>query len=194
MPYPLTHVLIPYTQDRRVRVREALQAIEENTDPTKTPYTVVLYENPYIGYPNAILDMVENIEGYVFMGASDLILGPRWLEILWDKYESLGRKGGIEPFNEIQHGGLAQHMLLHSTLLKAMFNRHYFHYYADNEMDEKMKAAGLYTYYPEAPMQHNHVLNGKAEMDEGYKVVLDPTRNEKDRVMYEKRKAAGYPD
>lgn len=191
---PLTYILIPYTRDRRGRVRDALKAIEENTDPTKTPYSVVLYENPYIGYPNAILDMVSCLNGYVFMGASDLILGPRWLEILWDKYESLGRKGAVEPYNEIQNGGLCQHPLLHSDLVKKYFNRHYFHYYADNEMHMRLVADGLYTYCPEAPMQHNHVINGKAEMDEGYKVVLDPERNEKDRIVFEKRLAAGFPD
>lgn len=191
---PLTYILIPYTEDRRGRLRVALEAIEKNTDPKVTPYAVVVYENPYIGYPNAILDMVSGIDGYVFMGASDLILGPKWLEILWDKYESLGRVGAVEPYNEIRHGSLCQHPLLHSDLVKKYFNRHYFHYYADNEMHERLVADGLYTYCPEAPMEHHHIVNGKAEMDEGYKVVFDPTRNEKDRITYERRKAAGYPD
>lgn len=192
--YPITYILIPYTADRRGRLRDALEAIEKNTDPTVTPYAVVVYENPYIGYPNAILDMVSGINGYVFMGASDLIMGENWLRILWEKYESIGRKGAVEPYNEIQRGGLCQHPLLHSDLVKKYFNRHYFHYFADNEMDERIKADGLYTYCPEAPMEHRHVVNGKAEMDEGYRVVQDPVRNEKDRVTYKARKAAGWPE
>ncbi len=112
----------------------------------------MLYENNYIGYPNAILDMVENIEGFVFMGASDLIMGPDWLEILWKKMYAVGIDHAIEPFNEIQHGNLCQHPLLHSDFVKKYFNRHYFHYYADNEMDERIKADGLYVYCPDAPM------------------------------------------
>ena len=192
--YPFTYVLIPHTPDRRARLQEAMAAIHQNTDPNITPYAIVTYENDYIGFPNAIRDMVDNIDGYVFMCASDLIMGPKWLEILWRKYEQLGRKGAVEPFNEIQQGGLAQHTLSHSSLVKEFLSRAYFHYYADNEMSERIKEAGLYTYVPEAPMEHRHVINQKAEMDEGYRVVLDPERNEKDRVTYEKRKAAGWPD
>lgn len=190
MPYPHTSILIPYTKDRRPRVLEALASIQANTDIKETPHSVVLYENDYIGYPNAILDMVADINGYVFMGASDLLLGPNWLSILWKHFD---RKGAIEPYNEIQGGNLVQHPLIHSDLVKKYFNRHYFHYFADNEMHERITADGLYTYCPEAPMEHRHVLNKKAEMDEGYRVVLDPERNEKDRQVYLARKAAGWP-
>lgn len=194
MKYPHTYILIPYTKDRRGRMLQALAAIWAHTDVELTPHSVVLYENNYIGYPNAILDMVENINGFVFMGASDLILGPDWLRILWERMEIHGRDHAIEPFNEIQNGGIVQHPLIHSDLVKKYFNRHYFHYYADNEMHERITADGLYVYCPDAPMQHNHFVNGKAQMDEGYKVVMDPDRNEKDRLMFEKRKAAGWPE
>lgn len=193
MKYPHTYILIPYTIDRVPRVAEAMRAIEANTDPEVTPHSIVLYRNNYIGYPNAILDMVQDINGFVFMGASDLILGPDWLRILWEKMEQVGRDKAVEPYNEIQGGGLCQHPLLHSDLVKRYFHREYFHYFADNEMDERIKADGLYVYCPEAPMEHHHVVNGKAQMDEGYKVVLDPTRNEKDRQTYQRRRAAGWP-
>ena len=194
MPYPLTYVLIPYTADRRERMREAVKAIEEHTDPTVTPYAIVVYENPYIGFPNAILDMVSGIDGYVFMCASDLIMGENWLRILWEKYDAVGRKGAVEPFNEMHKGRLCQHPLTHSDIVKKYFNRHYFHYFADNEMSERLMADGLYTYCPEAPMEHNHVLNGKAKMDEGYRVVLDKTRNEQDKRTYEDRRDRHWPE
>lgn len=194
MKYPLTYILLPYTKDRRARLREAIAAIEENTDPEVTPYAFVAYENPYIGFPNAIRDMVDGIDGYVFMCATDLIMGPKWLEILWEKFEQMGRNGAVEPYNEIQNGGLSQHTLSHSDIVKKYMSRAYFHYYADNEMSERLKEAGLYVYCPAAPMQHNHFLNNKAPMDEGYRVVLNRERNEADRVVYEQRKAAGWPD
>lgn len=193
MPYPHTYILIPYTPDRRSRLLQTMASIWAHTNPEVTPYSFVLYENNYIGYPGAILDMVEGIDGFVFMGASDIILGKDWLKILWEKMEEVGRDKIVEPFNEIQRGQLVQHPLLHSDLVKKYFHRHYFHYYCDNEMTDRAVADGVYVYCPEAPMQHNHVINGKASMDEGYKIVLDPARNEKDRQMYEKRKAEGWP-
>lgn len=194
MKYPHTHILIPLTPDRRGRALEALASIQQNTNPEVTPYTVHLYENNYIGFPNAIRDMVEDLNGYAFMGASDLILGPQWLEILWEEFEKIGRNGAIEPYNEIQQGGLLQHPLIHTDLIKKYLSRAYFHYYADNEMHERMMMAGLYTYCPRAPMEHRHVVNKKAEMDEGYKVVFDPERNEKDRITFERRRANNYAE
>ncbi len=197
MKYPHTYILIPYTPDRRKRVLETVASIWAHTDTELTPHSVVLYENNYIGYPNAILDMVEGIEGFVFMGASDLIMGPKWLETLWEKMADFSyaqrRMIAIEPFSEIQRGALAQHPLTHSDVVKKYFHRHYFHYYCDNEMTERLQAIGAFVYCPDALVSHNHFLNGKAQMDEGYKVVLDPARNEKDRLIYETRKAAGWP-
>lgn len=193
MKYPHTYILIPYTPDRRKRVLETLASIWAHTDTTLTPHSVVLYENDYIGYPNAILDMVQHIDGFVFMGASDLIMGKDWLKILWEKMDQVGHDKIVEPYNEIQHGNLVQHPLLHSDLVKKYFHRHYFHYYCDNEMTERAVAEGRYVYCPEAPMEHRHVVNGKAMMDEGYKVVMDPERNQKDYEMFLKRKAEGWP-
>ena len=99
----------------------------------------------------------------------------------------------IEPFGEIQNGALCQHPLTHTDVVKKFFHRHYFHFYCDNEMTERLMAYGGFVYEPKAPMQHNHVFNGKAKMDEGYKVVMDPVRNEKDSQMYMQRKANGWP-
>ncbi len=197
MKYPHTYILIPYTPDRRKRLLETMASIWASTDPELTPYSFVLYENKYIGYPNAILDMVEGIDGFVFMGASDIILGPQWLRHLWQTMDAYDRKIAVEPYSEIQRGMLVQHPLIHSDLVKKYFHRHYFHYYCDNEMTERLKADALhgvgFVYCPMASMQHNHVVNGKAEWDEGYRVVMDPERNEKDRLMYEYRKANGWP-
>ncbi len=194
MKYPHTYILIPITPDRRGRLLDTMNSIWEHTDRELTPYSIVTYENNYIGYPNAILDMIEGIDGFVFMGASDIILGQDWLRILWEKMDECGRgKVAVEPFGEIQHGALCQHPLIHSDLVKKYFHRHYFHFYCDNEMTDRLKEENRFIYCPEAPMQHNHVYNGKAEMDEGYKVVMDPERNKKDLATYKLRKALGWP-
>lgn len=193
MKYPHTYILIPYTKDRRKRLLQTMASIWAHTDDELTPHSIVAYENNYIGYPNAILDMVRGIDGYVFMGASDLIHGEDWLRILWKTMDKYERVIAVEPFSEIQGGRLVQHPLIHSNLVKRYFHRHYFHFYCDNEMTDRLREDLGYVYCPEAPMQHNHVVNGKAEWDEGYKVVMDPVRNEKDRLMYEFRKANGWP-
>ncbi len=197
MKYPHTYILIPYTPDRRKRLLETMASIWAHTDPELTPYSFVLYENNYIGYPAAILDMVEGIDGFVFMGASDLIMGKDWLRILWEKMGNFSyaqrRTVAVEPFGEIQNGALCQHPLTHTDVVKRYFHREYFHFYCDNEMTERLQAERKFIYCPEAPMQHNHVVNGKAEMDEGYKVVMDPDRNTKDYHTYLRRKAAGWP-
>ncbi len=203
MKYPHTYILIPYTPDRRKRLLETMASIWAHTDPELTPYSFVLYENNYIGYPNAILNMIEGIDGFVFMGASDIILGKDWLKILWEKmvssmpvdaiWDDSKYMLAVEPFSEIQKGALCQHPLIHSHLVKKYFHREYFHFYCDNEMTDRLKADGRFIYCPEAPMQHNHVVNGKAEWDEGYKVVMDPERNAKDYQTYLRRKAAGWP-
>lgn len=194
MKYPHTYILIPITPDRRKRVMETVESIWANTDRELTPYSIVLYENNYIGYPNAILDMAENIEGFVFIGASDLIHGKDWLTYLWHRQQRHGYAAVVEPMNELWNGNLCQHALMHTALLKKYFHRRYFHFYCDNEMDLRARAEGRYVYCPEAPMEHRHLLNGKAEDDEGYRVVLDPERNEKDRLIYEQRKANNWPE
>lgn len=194
MKFPHTYILMPYTKDRRERLLETMASIWAHTNSNVTPYSIVTYENDYIGYPNAILDMVEGIDGFVFMGASDLIHGQDWLHILWSKMQEVGAYKIVEPQNEIQHGLLVQHPLLHSDLVKKYFHREYFHFYCDNEMHERAVADGVYVYCPGAPMEHRHVINGKAQMDEGYKVVFDPKKNEKDRLHFEWRKANEWPD
>ena len=190
MQTPHTYILIPYTKDRRARLEVCIKAIQENTE--GMPYSLVLYENDYIGFPNAILNMIEGINGYVVMYASDLVAQKDWLKILWQEYEKIGRKGAIEPENILHKGTLCQHPLLHTDLVRKFFHREYFHSFCDNEMHERFVAEGLYTYCPDAKIEHHHVVNRKAEMDEGYKVVLDPKRKDIDLETYKKRKANGW--
>lgn len=195
MQYPHTYILIPYTPDRRKRALESVSSIWANTDTSLTPHSIVLYENDYIGFPNAILNMVEHIDGFVFLGSSDVIFGKDWLRTLWEKMEEHGRTSIVEPYNEIWKGQLIQHALMHSDVVKRYFHRHYFHYYCDNEMTERVLADGIhkFIYCPESLIEHRHFVNGKAEKDACYEVVMDPARNEKDRQTYLRRKAQGWP-
>ncbi len=195
MSYPHTHILLPSPPDRRVRLLETIASIQENTDIALTPHSIVLYENDYIGFPNAILNMVHDINGFVFLGASDVIFGSGWLTKLWEKMDEHGHTSIIEPYNELWGGALIQHALMHSDIVKKYFNRHYFHYYCDNEMTDRVREDGINTfvYAPEALIEHRHFYNGKAQRDKCYEVATDPARNEKDRQTYLLRKAAGWP-
>ncbi len=115
MKYPHTYILIPYTADRRGRLFETLASIWAHTDTELTPHSVVLYENNYIGYPNAILDMVSGIDGFVFMGASDLIHGKDWLKILWEEMDKHKRVAVVEPFNEFWKGAMVTDIISITT-------------------------------------------------------------------------------
>lgn len=68
----------------------------------------------------------------------------------------------------------------------------YNYYYVDNELNGRAKLAGKYYWCQESIVEHMHSSNGKRPLD-----AIDISRSdfmELDRVLFEERKAAGFPN
>jgi len=64
--------------------------------------------------------------------------------------------------------------------------------YGDNEIAARMRRAGQFAWSAEALVEHRHALAGKARVDRAY---LNMQRYlAEDRVIFERRKAANWPD
>jgi len=64
--------------------------------------------------------------------------------------------------------------------------------YGDNEIAARLRRANQYTWCKQAMVDHRHVIAGKGKLDRAYmnvqRFLLD------DQVIFEQRKAAGWPD
>ena len=64
--------------------------------------------------------------------------------------------------------------------------------YGDNEIAARLRRANQYTWCKQAMVDHRHPSAGKAKVDRGY---LNMQRHlYQDRVVFEQRKALGWPD
>lgn len=181
-------ICIPTTPERNGRLMELLQSIHENTKDIQ--YRVLFYPNEDGGWVKAVHNMLAGINGYVVLLGSDVIVEDHWLRILWDAFIEAfpNGDGAAEPYNEMHGKGLCQHPLAHSNTIKEYLHQGYIHNFSDNEMTERLQKDGKLIYVPEAKIQHNHVMNKKALMDETYKKVLDPKSYTQDRELFFKRK------
>lgn len=179
-------VLIPTTPDRRTRLQECLTAIWENT--TDIEYRVVIFENE-IGWTKAIHKALEGIDGYVVVIGSDVIVKTGWLRTLNNKFfEAFPEGDGVaSPYDEFHNGKLITHPFAHSKTLLKYISTEYFHCFSDNELTDRAIADGKYIYVPEAKIDHRHVLNHKADIDDTYRKIYQETIN-KDQETYIRRK------
>lgn len=190
----MIYIIIPTTKDRRPRAQQLLESIQEHTQ--NVQHCVVLYENRDGGWVPAILNAIKGINGYCVLLGSDTIVEKDWLKNLWEGFcRAFPNGDGVaEPYNEIHGDKLCQHPLAHSSTIRKYIYPGYVHWYSDNDFTDQAVRDGKLVYVPEARIQHNHFVNGKAEMDETYKVVFNPKTNEQDRQLYERRKANGYKE
>jgi len=160
-------ILIPTTPERRERLQQTIESIREHTT---LPYKLTIYENNYEGYVKAIHTLLDGVDGLVWCLNDDVILKNDAVKILCDKFIELYPKynGLLQPKDGIQEGNVATLPFCHSKIMKTLTHEGYHHNFADQEFTMRMNAAGLYTYVPEAVVEHNHWINGKAEQDRTY--------------------------
>lgn len=189
----MIYICIPHTPDRRDRLQKTVDSIRENT---KIPHCIVTYENNYIGWANAIHEMIQDIDGLIWIVGSDVIVKEGCVEELYRRYrETFKDTGGIvEPFNELHGSKLAQHPFGDAHLLRKYIHKGYKHCFADNELTERAYAEGKMDYAPNAIIDHQHAVNNKAPMDAGYEFSLNPKNYEIDLTLYKQRKENGYKD
>lgn len=172
---------IPTTKDRQGRMRELLRSIEETCE--EGTYRVLIYQNNDGGWVPAIHNALDGVEGLVWLLGTDCIVEQGALKALIEAH----REGLIlEPYNELHGDTLCQHPFGHSSLIKKYLDKRFIHWYSDNFMTLNAQKDGILRYVPEAKIQHNHFVNGKAEMDETYKTIFDPETVKRDRLLFEK--------
>jgi glycosyltransferase involved in cell wall biosynthesis len=71
-------------------------------------------------------------------------------------------------------------------------NEEYNHCYADNELTERCKQLGKYSYCIDSLIKHDHPFINGSEMDEVYKLAYNKDSVENDRILYETRLANGW--
>ena len=182
----MIYIVIPTTKERRPRLRELLDSIDENTEGMK--YTVCVYENDDGGWVPAVHNAIKYIDGFVVLLGSDIVVKKDWLKNLWEAFikQFPDGDGAVQPYGEINNGALCQHPLAHSNTIKKYLDKDFIHNFSDNWMTERLIEDGKYLYVPEAEIEHKHMVNGKAKPDETYKKVF--STYERDREVYKRKK------
>lgn len=126
--------------------------------------------------------------------ANDLLPGQHWLARAYAAYRELFGDGpGMIGFND-GHWGVehSPHFLISRSLLDRYggWPVWYDHNYGDTELVERAIADGLYAKAPWAVLYHDHVYFGGQD-DATY--AEGRARAERDRLLYEQRKASGWP-
>lgn len=189
----MIYVCIPYTADRKQRLAKVIESLRVSTS---IPYTLVTYENDYEGWPKAVHHMLDGIndDAFVFLISTDSIVHAGCLERLVERHVSeFGSGYGlVEPFNELHHLQMAQHPFGQAAMFRKYVHTGYIHCFADTEMSERAIADGKLVFEPEAKIEHQHYVNGKAEMDKGYEFSLNTENMNIDRDLFTKRKQNGW--
>ena len=182
----MIYIIIPTTPERRLRTNQLIKSIQEQTSGVK--YTISVYENNDGGWVPAIYNAIDGLKDdtLVWILGSDCIVENNAVKILLDVYNNVG--GVLEPYNELHKDKLCQHPFTTVANIKKYLNKRFIHWYSDNWFTEQAKKDGILTYVPEARIQHNHFVNGRAEVDETYKTIFNPETVERDRQVYEQLK------
>lgn len=105
--------------------------------------------------------------------------------------------GGVLHYNDGNHYG--NKLMTYSIMGKKYFDRFgyvyypgYANVYCDNEAMEVAKKLNKYVYIPDAILNHNHPMWGKAEWDDQYKKTEEPIGYKKDREIYTSRVANNF--
>lgn len=186
----MIYIIIPTTPERRHRTNELVKSIQENTK--DIPYTICVYENNDGGWVPAVYNALEGLEydTMVWLLGSDCIVENNAVKILSDAYDTYfpDSDGVLEPYNELHGDTLCQHPFASVYLIKKYLDERFIHWYSDNYFTMLARKDGILRYVPEAKIQHNHFINGKAEVDETYKTIFNPETVERDRLLFEQLK------
>jgi GT2 family glycosyltransferase len=179
----MIYICIPTTPERRSRTEGLVKSIQENTS---IPCVVCVYENNDGGWVPAVYNMLENIDGIVWLLGSDTIVEKGAVETLYNRFiETFPEQDGVcEPFNEMHEDRLSQHPFAHTRTIRKYLDKRFVHWYSDNWFTIQAKRDNKFLYVPEAKIQHNHFTNGKAEIDETYKTIFNEETVAKDKLLF----------
>lgn len=127
--------------------------------------------------------------------ANDLLPGQHWLRRAVEAFDATFPDGqGMIGFNDghwtEEH---SPHFLISRTLLADLggWPTWYDHNYGDTELVQRALAMGLYAKAPWATLFHDHPYYAAGNDDAVYQEGRHSA--ERDRLLYEQRKAAGWP-
>lgn len=187
-------ICIPTTHERNERLNELLQSIHENTQ--DMDYRILIYPNSLGGWVPAVHKALEDVDGYVVLLGSDVVVKKDWLKNLWEAFikQFPNRDGAAQPYDEIHQGGLCQHPLAHADTIRQYLDKDFIHNFSDNWMTEMLTSEGKYLYVPNAIIEHKHFVNKKAKKDKTYEKVFESYA--KDQAVYfrKKKEWAGLAD
>ncbi len=182
----MIYIVIPTTKARRRRTQELVRSIQENSDGME--YSIVIFENELGGWVPAVHKALEGFkdDAIVWLLGSDCIVEKGALYELDFAYTHVKRAIVLEPYNELHGGNLCQHPFGPVRLIKKYLDSRFTHWYSDNLFTDLARRDAALLYVPEARIQHNHFVNGKAPKDSTYETIFDPATVEKDRLLYDK--------
>jgi glycosyltransferase involved in cell wall biosynthesis len=133
----------------------------------------------------------------VVLWADDLVPQDGWLDHALSVLDEMGGHG-LVGLNDLSSDGevyaahwLADRRFIADELGGVMYPPMYKSWWCDREVTERAQKLGLYRWAKRAIVDHNNYTFGKSQMDRTYR---DARENyEADRMLYEQRKAAGYP-
>jgi glycosyltransferase involved in cell wall biosynthesis len=134
----------------------------------------------------------------IALWADDLVPEPGWLEHALKALDQIGGHGLI-GLNDLSSDGdiyaahwLADRAFVEDELRGVMYPPMYRSWWADREVTDRAREMGRYRWARRAIVEHLNYTFGKARIDRTYQ---DARANyETDRIIYEMRKADGFPD
>ncbi len=163
------YVLIPTTKERRPRLEKCINAIREST--CQYPFSIITYENDTDGgWAQALLKMIEGINGVVFLLSDDMIVERDCIQTLYKKYIERFPKfdGMAQPYENFGHGQHGDCPMIHTDTLRPFLEIGYQHY-ADAEISDRLHKQGKYLVVSEAKVFHEHPSQYPELMDETYR-------------------------
>lgn len=179
----MIYVILATTKQRRERAKKCIEAIQNST----ILHSLVIYENLDGGHVTATRNVLNGINGEMFLINDDMIVEPDCLEMLKKSYdENFPCKDGVcQPKDNIHEGRLAVSPYCHTDTIRP-FLEDYNHYFWDAEFAQVMNIMKKYIIVENARLDHHHFTsNDDVIRDETY--ILNSKKKHLDFKIYEER-------
>jgi hypothetical protein len=195
---PFISVVIP-SLGRSEKLQTCLRAIELNSGYPEDRYEVIVEMDSFDnrqGAPKTLKAGVEKSKGNLicFLG-NDTVPKPGFLfEAVKAMIECFSDQEGLVGFNdEFWDGDLSAHWLVSKNIFNKFFCTGYHHICCDNELIERCKLIGKYTWAEKARIFHDHPEGG-GKSDIVYALAYDSKRYAEDIELWKKRSQEfGFP-
>jgi len=134
---------------------------------------------------------------YLMIGNDDSVVQTKGFDKkLIEAAEKIGKYSMVYPNDGFHPGSIATFPMLSAPLYNALgyiFSNAFNHNCPDIYLQDLCTALGICKWVPEVVIEHMHVCNKKANMDEVYKIGTDPELYAKDRETYDILKKNKFP-